>query len=176
MLTVRTVQLTITIANYNRFSEYNSLFDDSQGRCDVADEDTFKTELGAKIRQIRLSKGYSGKQLASLSGISQAYLSEVERGLASISGQKLLGIAKALEVETEVLLTNMQVDANESVRVPAGLSELAEELNLSYSITKRLLESEGALMARRTSGAKRERTKEEWRNFYERVKDIIDLE
>jgi transcriptional regulator with XRE-family HTH domain len=142
----------------------------------LSDEDTFKTELGAKIRQMRLSKGYSGKQLASLSGVSQAYLSEVERGLSSISGQKLLGIAKALGIETEVLLTNAPLKADDSVRVPVGLSELAEELDLSYSVTKRLLESEGALMARRTSGVKRERTKEEWRNFYERVKDIIDLE
>lgn len=144
----------------------------------MLEENGFKTELGARIKQMRLSKGLSGKKLSELAGISQAYLSEVERGLSVISGQKLLGIAKALSVDTETLLTNTPAKAkiDESIKIPRGLSELAQELNLTYSVTIRLLESERALMARRTTGDKNERTKEDWRRFYDRVKDILDEE
>jgi transcriptional regulator with XRE-family HTH domain len=54
--------------------------------------------LGERIRTIRLSKGISTDQLASLTGVSQATISRIEGDIRSPSIETLLKICDALEV------------------------------------------------------------------------------
>jgi transcriptional regulator with XRE-family HTH domain len=61
--------------------------------------------LGAYIRAQRQLADLSLRQLAGLSNVSNAYLSQIERGLHQPSLKILQSIAKALNLPGETLLT-----------------------------------------------------------------------
>lgn len=150
----------------------------------MSGENDLRKEMGAKIRAIRTSKGMSGRELSAGSRVSQAFISEVERGLVAISSEKLVMIAKALGVGVETLVNQVgeiqssspkPSAANSDVRIPAGLNAIATEYGLSFKVTLQLLDSAQALMAHRsTDGSPVERSVEEWRRFYLKVKDYIE--
>ena len=60
-------------------------------------------DIGAYIRQKRVGSQVSMRQLARLAGISNPYLSQVERGLRKPSAEILGQIAKGLRISAEVL-------------------------------------------------------------------------
>jgi transcriptional regulator with XRE-family HTH domain len=60
-------------------------------------------DLGAYLREQRESAQLSLRQLADLAGVSNPYLSQIERGLKRPSAEILQQIAKALEVSAESL-------------------------------------------------------------------------
>ena len=61
------------------------------------------TALGEIIRQQRELAEYSLRQFAELAGISNPYLSQIERGLRAPSEQVLDAIAKTLKVSADAL-------------------------------------------------------------------------
>jgi transcriptional regulator with XRE-family HTH domain len=61
------------------------------------------TQLGAYIREQRESAQYSLRQLAQAAGVSNPYLSQIERGLRKPSAEILQQLAKALEISAETL-------------------------------------------------------------------------
>jgi transcriptional regulator with XRE-family HTH domain len=135
-----------------------------------------KEILGMRIREIRKSQGMTGQKFAHKSQISTAYLSEVERGLSVISGEKLLRIAHALNVEIQELLNpEKEIKTNDDqISIPRALSEVAEALNLTFNATLRILDGYKSLSARRSSGSQEEWTKQKWIEFYNKVKFIIE--
>ena len=60
-------------------------------------------QLGAYIREQRESAQYSLRQLSSVSGVSNPYLSQIERGLRKPSADVLQQLAKALQISAETL-------------------------------------------------------------------------
>ncbi|MFA9444105.1 helix-turn-helix domain-containing protein [Egicoccus sp. AB-alg6-2] len=60
-------------------------------------------ELGGYIRHQRESARLSLRKLATLAGVSNPYLSQIERGLRKPSAEILQAIAKALEISSETL-------------------------------------------------------------------------
>jgi transcriptional regulator with XRE-family HTH domain len=60
-------------------------------------------ELGDYIREQRVSSSISLRQLARLAGVSNPYLSQIERGLRKPSAEILQQIAKALRISAEAL-------------------------------------------------------------------------
>lgn len=54
-------------------------------------------EVGRKIRNIRISKNITQKKLAELAGISNTYLSDIERMRTSPSIKTLRSIANSLD-------------------------------------------------------------------------------
>ena len=60
-------------------------------------------ELGAFIREQRRSARLSLRKLSDLAGISNPYLSQIERGLRKPSAEILQQIAKALRISAETL-------------------------------------------------------------------------
>jgi transcriptional regulator with XRE-family HTH domain len=67
------------------------------------DETRRREELGTFIRDRRLSLRLSLRRLSDVSGISNPYLSQIERGLRKPSAEVLQQIARALVVPTEQL-------------------------------------------------------------------------
>ena len=134
-----------------------------------------RSELGARIRKIRADNGLTGQELAKQSKISPTYLSEVERGLSDISGEKLIRIADALGVDLQDLISPGQTTAtnSENISIPIALSEAANELHLSFSNTVRILQGAQSLTARRSSEPQEEWSKSDWIGFYEKVKFIL---
>ena len=60
-------------------------------------------DLGEYIREQRVSSSISLRQLARLAGVSNPYLSQIERGLRKPSAEILQQIAKALRISAEAL-------------------------------------------------------------------------
>ncbi len=63
------------------------------------------TALGSFIRAQRQLSDMSLRQLATLSNVSNAYLSQIERGLHQPSFKVVQSIAEALNISTEYLLS-----------------------------------------------------------------------
>jgi len=139
-------------------------------------DSSLRSELGARIRKIRSDKGLTGQELAKQSRISPTYLSEIERGLSDISGEKLIRIADALGVDLNDLISPGQTTAtnSENITIPIALSEAANELHLSFSNTVRILQGAQSLTARRSSEPQEEWSKGDWIGFYEKVKFILE--
>jgi transcriptional regulator with XRE-family HTH domain len=74
--------------------------------------------IGDFIRLQREIAHLSGRQLAQLADVSNAYLSQVERGLYHPSAQVLKGIAEALEISAEELYKRAGL-LDEEARAPS---------------------------------------------------------
>jgi transcriptional regulator with XRE-family HTH domain len=61
------------------------------------------TDLGAFIKDQRTRSALSVRKLADQAGISNPYLSQIERGLRRPSAEILKSLARALEISTESL-------------------------------------------------------------------------
>ncbi len=79
--------------------------------------------LGDYLREQRLGARLSLRQLAEQAGVSNPYLSQIERGLRKPSAEVLQQIAKALRISAEQLYIRAGIlDPDDS---PAGSVELA---------------------------------------------------
>lgn len=60
------------------------------------------TEVGARVRSLRAQKGLSQSQVASQAGVSRKWLSELERGKATVSLDLLLRVVATLGGELDL--------------------------------------------------------------------------
>ncbi|MEW6664184.1 MAG: helix-turn-helix domain-containing protein [Thermodesulfobacteriota bacterium] len=133
--------------------------------------------LGERIREIRQSLGWTQDRLAGEAGISKSFLSEVENDKASVSGENLLKIANALNASLDYLMKGSSPgdDARpRPIEIPPELSDVSEELGLSYKATLALLSTEQALLARRSSKERQKMTREKWKDLYLKLKGYLD--
>jgi transcriptional regulator with XRE-family HTH domain len=65
-------------------------------------------DLGARIRTLRLARGETLRELASKAGVTESFLSQVERGVASPSIASVQRIARALDHTIAELFTEDQ--------------------------------------------------------------------
>lgn len=74
----------------------------------MAIEDGALLSLGERIRQARKASGYGQRAFAAAVGVSQSYLSEVERGKTKPSVEIIIGIASCCpEISLDWLLTGL---------------------------------------------------------------------
>ena len=79
----------------------------------VHDMDKRASSLGEYIRRQRELSDISMRQFAQLAGISNPYLSQIERGLRAPSEQVLESIAEALQVSADTLYDQAGVPREE---------------------------------------------------------------
>jgi len=70
---------------------------------DVSEEERTTIELGEFIRQQRQRANLSLRRLADRAGISNPYLSQIERGIRKPSAQILKQLSRALSISAETL-------------------------------------------------------------------------
>jgi transcriptional regulator with XRE-family HTH domain len=63
---------------------------------EVASETPIEVDLGARIRALRLARGLTLRRMAADAGVTESFLSQVERGVASPSIATVQRIARAL--------------------------------------------------------------------------------
>jgi len=80
-------------------------------------------DLGAFIREQRSSARLSLRRLSELAGISNPYLSQIERGLRRPSAEILQQIAKALRISAETLYVQAGI-----LEPATGETDLAREI------------------------------------------------
>lgn len=108
-------------------------------------------ELGMRLRSIRKSKGHSMREIAAHAGVSESFLSQVERGIASPSVASLRRICMALGESMGALFDDVMAPAAHDQRLvrvgdrrriyrPDGSSDylitpqLASQLEVHYNI------------------------------------------
>jgi len=64
-----------------------------------------KKEIGQKIKELRVGKGFTLKDLSEKADLSIGFLSQVERGMASIAVTSLEKVAEVLEVDLSFFFT-----------------------------------------------------------------------
>lgn len=92
---------------------------------------TVASDLGSFIRDLRENAQVSVRQLAERSGVSNPYLSQVERGLRKPSADVLNQIAKALRVSAEVLYVRA------GILEPSEKSQVRDAIVTDTAITER---------------------------------------
>jgi transcriptional regulator with XRE-family HTH domain len=112
--------------------------------------------LGEIIRQQRELGEMSMRQFAQLAGISNPYLSQIERGLRAPSEHVLDGIASALELSVDALYEQAGVSPPGAERdVNAVLDAIAADTRLTARQRAALREVYEAFVAGTPSGRKR---------------------
>lgn len=132
-----------------------------------------RATIGRKIRWLRHQKNISLATLSDRAEISVGHLSQVERGQSTLTSEKLARVAGVLEVSADYLLGGGSADAPPGIQIPPALAELSEELQLTYAQTLRLYAARRSLVARRSTGEQQVFTKEQWREFHNKVKEYL---
>src|SRR6202022_2208215 len=92
---------------------------------------TAASDIGSFIRSQRETAQVSVRQLAERAGVSNPYLSQVERGLRKPSADVLNQIAKALRVSAEVLYVQA------GMLEPSDKSQVRDAIVTDTAITER---------------------------------------
>jgi transcriptional regulator with XRE-family HTH domain len=92
---------------------------------------TAASDIGSFIRDLRENAQVSVRQLAERSGVSNPYLSQVERGLRKPSADVLSQIAKALRISAEVLYVRA------GILEPGDPSQVRDAIITDTAITER---------------------------------------
>ena len=92
---------------------------------------TAASDIGGFIRAQREAAQVSVRQLADKAGVSNPYLSQIERGLRKPSADVLSQIAKALRVSAEVLYVRA------GILEPSEKSEVRDAVIADATITER---------------------------------------
>ena len=94
-------------------------------------------DIGDYIRQQRSSAKISLRQLSKLAGVSNPYLSQIERGLRKPSAEILQQIAKGLRISAEALYVQAGIldlptggAVTDAIRADAELSERQKQVLL----------------------------------------------
>ena len=88
-------------------------------------------DLGSFIREQRGSARLSLRRLSELAGISNPYLSQIERGLRRPSAEILQQIAKALRISAETLYVQAGI-----LEPPTGVPDLTRAILADQSISE----------------------------------------
>jgi transcriptional regulator with XRE-family HTH domain len=112
--------------------------------------------LGDIIRRQRELQAMSMRQFARMVGISNPYLSQIERGLREPSEQVLQGIAESLKTSVDVLYEQAGVPHDEDGAEPAVLIAIRADPDLSARQRSALVEIYESFAGR--TGARRRRS------------------
>jgi transcriptional regulator with XRE-family HTH domain len=66
-----------------------------------------RVAFGKRIRQVRLTKGFTQESLADTVGLHRTYIGNIERGEESVSVDNAAKIAKALKVSLSELFKGL---------------------------------------------------------------------
>ncbi|HTU38219.1 MAG TPA: helix-turn-helix transcriptional regulator [Acidimicrobiales bacterium] len=88
-------------------------------------------DLGSFIREQRASARLSLRRLSELAGISNPYLSQIERGLRRPSAEILQQIAKALRISAETLYVQAGI-----LEAPTGTPDLTRAILADQAISE----------------------------------------
>ena len=116
--------------------------------------------LGEIIRRQRELSALSMRQFADLVGISNPYLSQIERGLREPSERVLEGIAKTLQISVDALREQAGLHVDDEEETPAVVEAIRSDPKLTGRQRQAMLEIYRAFTApasrgraRRSSGA-----------------------
>jgi transcriptional regulator with XRE-family HTH domain len=120
-----------------------------------------RREIGLRVRQRRQELGLNQDALASATGLSKSFLSDLENGHTDASGLNHLRIARALKVTVQWLLdgqlgSDPAPTAPAVVAIPPEVADVANEENWPFRLTSDVAQALAAvdqnILARRACG------------------------
>ncbi len=81
-----------------------------------------RQEIGDVLRDLRLQKGHTLRQVAGRASVALGYLSEVERGQKEASSEILASVAEALDVPISVIMR----EVGERISVLEGVQPIPD--------------------------------------------------
>ena len=96
--------------------------------------------LGDYLREQRVANRLSLRQLAEVTGVSNPYLSQIERGLRRPSADVLQSIAKALRLSAEQLYVQAGILSPDDHEVPTVESAISADTGLTQRQKQSLIE------------------------------------
>jgi transcriptional regulator with XRE-family HTH domain len=114
--------------------------------------------LGEIIRRQRELSALSMRQFADLVGISNPYLSQIERGLREPSERVLEGIAKSLQIPVQALREQAGLHVDDEEETPAVVAAIRTDPRLTGRQRQALLEVYRAFTAPAARGRARRST------------------
>jgi transcriptional regulator with XRE-family HTH domain len=101
------------------------------------ERDPYVVALGARMRDLRLEKGFSLATLRQAGGLTPSQMSSAERGRVGVTIGTLVSVARALGLPPFMLMTFPEVDAFSAV-----LEEIRQAFNGDLSGVAELIEKE----------------------------------
>src|SRR3954454_17377524 len=128
----------------------------------MASDEEASSQLGEYIRHQREMQSLSMRRLAQLAGISNPYLSQIERGLREPSQKVVEAIARNLDVSADMLYrqAGLDPDAEEAEEPPARVA-IREDPRLNPRQRQALLEVYDAFVGEGRPVRRRRRRPEE---------------
>jgi transcriptional regulator with XRE-family HTH domain len=114
----------------------------------MSGEDDRDSPVGEFIRRQRELQDLSMRQLAGLVGISNPYLSQIERGLRAPSERVLAAIAQQLQLSADMLEEHARAGADAEGE-PAVVAAIRADPNLTAKQRQALIEVYSAFVSRR---------------------------
>jgi transcriptional regulator with XRE-family HTH domain len=71
-------------------------------------------KLGENVRQLRIERNLTQEQVALEAGLRLSFVSDIERGKRNVSVETLLKLAKALNVDSAVILEGVELEEAEA--------------------------------------------------------------
>ena len=84
----------MSVAQLSTFSEYSKM-------------NEIKVKFGQRVKELRVSKGYSQEKLAEISDLDRTYIPGIESGKRNVSIIVIAKIAIAFEMDVSELLLNL---------------------------------------------------------------------
>lgn len=111
------------------------------------------SKIGEFLKEQRQASALSLRQLSELAGVSNPYLSQIERGLRKPSAEVLNQLAKALRISVEQLYVQAGLMSAESATTPTSVeAAVLADTRLNASQRKTLLEIHASFVALNGSG------------------------
>ena len=114
----------------------------------MADNDDDDSTIGQFIRHQRELQELTMRQLADLAGISNPYLSQIERGLREPSERVIEALADNLELSAETLKRHRTRAREETGEEPAVIAAIRADPDLSARQRAALIEVYEAFVAK----------------------------
>lgn len=132
--------------------------------------------VGDRVKEIRETKKWTQDQLATKSGVSKGFLSDIENNKRNPSAEYVLKIANALGASLDYLLRGdepVPSSPKEPTVIPQALASAAEQLKLSYADTVELLEAHRSVIARRSNKTIKPFEVKDWIELYRAIKKVF---
>ena len=133
--------------------------------------------VGSRIRRRREALGWIQEELATKAKISKSFLSDLENGKRNVGADKLLDIARALNLSLDYLMTGEATKDAEAapsdVQIPNSLASFAADHGISFREVMALLDMQNQIIAHRSSVKKGDLEDVDWQQFYEAVKKFL---
>lgn len=104
------------------------------------------TIIGKRIKKIREQQGYTQEKVAEALGVSNAYISKIERGKTSLSIETLASICECLDTSPILVLTGTLPKNEDYLRndIEIMLKECSpEKIQLISEIIRKIVEYKG---------------------------------